>query len=301
MNPPVPFPKNYHTYLEKAMQALEVGNTQLATECLEKALSIQVDVDVLYLCVTLLKDRNQLEEALVCVRTYQPMLFESSKVEPIDIELITLLIETERLDQAREQMKQRSLLLENKSEYQQLQTMFEGKFAQVERQKEAEKAAKQQAILLEGKHIEDQSTLQQLHFVKQLPELQTKDLLPLSKRLLIGPLHPLLKTEIIHLLLERGVKEWIPITKKSYQKEIDFSALMPLEYSSFFQEGLEKLSQTETFFLHCAYFYPFEREAFHSIEEWERDTSEETLLNDTSELSQNIRTVEADLDLLTHL
>lgn len=312
MSNTVPFPRNYEAFLEKGMVAVQQGDFAEAIDFFKKALLIQVDEEVLLLCLTLLKETGNKVESLELIRQYCPYVYESSDVNPFDIEFISLLIETEQFDEAENQMKQRTLLLENKEEYHHLYHMLDKKMSAAQDERDQQQAIKTAQIIRESKDISIKNHIEQLQFIKKLETLSKKDLETVAAYLLHQDIHPLLLTEVISLLITAQINSTMLVKKENFAKEVNIGGLSPVEQSSFFQEGISFISQSEQpqsekdklkeiFFLHCAYYFPFEREALFSAEIWLKTIQNQYVAEEHREIQTYIERAEAGLDLFTEL
>lgn len=305
------FPHNYEMYLEKAMNCMQTDDLAGAIASLKKAIAIEMEEEVLHLCVSLLRDLNQQEEAYQVLITYQPHLVDSSELTVLDIEYIELLIETNRIEESEQQLRQRHMLLANTPALNQLNMMLEEKLMKKKLEKEQQLEQKIRDVEAKLHTISEDAYYLQIKWVKQLVELPNEWLVKIANSVLKGTLHPLLKTEIISELQDRKMKERLLIVKHQFEGQIDLNTLLPLKHSSFYLEGLSTIEQAlelsfseidrlqKNFFLHCAYFYPFEEEAFLSVDSWLAFFHDNQSTAVSSEVKKNIRLSEAGLDLFT--
>lgn len=275
------FPKNYAVYLQKAMEALADNRISQAANFMQEALKIEMDDELLQLCISLLKDLKQPNEALELINTYKSAVYNSSDISPIELEFISLLIDNGQLAEAKKQIKNRWVKLHNGSQNNSVSQILNHQLSYVESKMEQEKLERRIAVIENGQTISKKPYFRQLQFMKELPILPDHQLINLAEHLLIEKgIHSLLKTDILELLQERQIKQTVMVTKDSFKQTFNPLLLTTLSETNFIKEGKlllenhlglnerEKSQYLELLFLHVAYYYPFEEPAFKSPAAW---------------------------------
>lgn len=317
---PIPFPKNFDSYVSMAMEAFQYNDFRQAVEYLTKALAIQNNEELLQLCLTIMHDTEQFIEGIQLLKLHKPELWNSTEVSPLDLQLITFLIYAKKLDEAKKQIFTREkALIDNDRDKHLLDVLQQNLNIIEEKQKEEEN--KKIAILQEeSKDILSKGYHQQAKFLKEYAILPEKEFLTISQSFLIDQtVHAFLKTDILQKLIHKQIDMKISISKESYFKTVNIKelcliqqSLLLVESQNFFAKyylqnpELQKQMQSN-FFLHCAYYYPFEKEALYSVAKWQEAMNHMTFLKETfsnkeeEKLIQNIQIAEKSLNKLTEM
>lgn len=317
MSNSIEFPKNFQFYLQAAMELFHLGEIDKTIEHLLKALSIEMDDEIFNFCMSLLQEQNRHTEASDLLKRYKPYLFDSNRMEADDLLLLNVLIESDQLEEARKQIFQRNIEINQSDKNRHFYDMIEQNILIIEAKEESKRQQFIQDTSEESILIAQKSYYHQIDFIKKMKKLPEKNLLQISKNLLIETtIHPLFKTEILQLLIEKEMTDEITIQKSCYTKSFLVSNLHLMEESLFYLKIMEQMRLgtysvddkerlTTNLFLHMAYFYPFEQEAFPSTEVWielvlegnhsQGDEMEKIITN------RSIQEVEGGLDILTDL
>lgn len=320
MDNSIPFPKNFETYVMMALQTFEKGDFYQAVVYLKKALMIQDDDELLRLCLTIMQENEQYSEGIQLLKKYKPLLWQSTKLEPLDLQLLTLLIETDYLEEAKKQITNREKVLQETLEDNHLYEILEQNLSFIEEKRSERRKRETDQIIQESKTILKENYQHQAAFLKKYAGLPREDILSISQVFLHDShFHPFLKTEMIEILIQKELDAAIEIKKGSYLAVFQVKYLYPISQSPFLKEGKDflqqKYSQNPHFlqqmesnlFLHCAYFYPFEKEALISVQEWHeaiRDLTFSEEMNGShaeKELLQNIKQAEKELNVITEI
>lgn len=277
----VPFPNNFEAYFQKAMNEMTNGNIEKSVAYIQKALNIQMDEELFDVCLTLLKDLNRLDEALELIKQHKTYLHASIQVEKIDLIFITLLIDSGRLTEAKKQINQRWLNLKNNLDYAHIKNVLEQYYNQVETKQLQQKEEKINKVFAESKSIINKPYYVQMNFVKSIEVLSDRDILIATKGLLQDQtVHPLIKTEVLSLFVDRGLTGTVDVYKKGIKQKVVLEQLKQPNLSPFYLEGaklierqdlgneIEKKRLHEVLFLHVLFYYPFEEEFFENSETW---------------------------------
>ncbi|MGP6139697.1 hypothetical protein [Jeotgalibaca sp. A127] len=304
-----PFPNNFEAYFQKAMNEMVNGNLEQTVTYIQKALTIQMDEELFNVCLTLLKDLNRLEESLELIKQHKAYLYESIRVEKNDLIFITLLIESGRLSEAKKQINQRWANLKNNPDYAHIQNILEQYLNQVETKQLQQKEEGIDKVLTESKSIINKPYYLQMNFVKSIQVLSDQDILIATNELLRNQsVHPLIKTEVLSLLVDRGMTGSIELYKEGVKQSVKLAQLKQPNESSFYLEGIyyienqifkdemEKQRLQENFFLHVLYYYPFETEIFGNPDAW---FTAVRFPVKNSRVSDYVERAEKGLDLLT--
>lgn len=305
------FPHNFSMYLEKGVACMQIDDFVGAADYFKKAIAIKPEVDLLLLCIRVMRELNQQEEAYQMLENYQPQLFDSAELTELDIELLELLIETDRIEESDNQMKKRRVLLANNPAFNQLNMMLEEKNSKQKIAKQQQLEQEIQAVEEKAHMILEDSYYAQIKWVQQLVKLPEPWFSQFAEEKLKEAFHPLLQTELISELQNRSSKQVFQIVKHDFKADVHLNDLPSLIQTPFFLKGCEAIDQAselsfskkadmqQMFFLHCGYFYPFQEAAFGSVEAWLSfffDKEETTI---PVEVRRNIELAEAGLDLLT--
>ena len=318
MGGPIPFPKNYESYVTMSMEAFQVGNFYQSSDYLKKALAIQVDDDLLQLCLTIMQEIEQYKDGVQLLRKYKPKLWQSTDAGTLDLLLLTFLIYADYLNEAKQQITKRKLKLSDEGEGSELYLILQQNLSLVEEKRTEERNKKIAALRKQNKNILKESYDQQAKFLKKYTLLPRGEFIETSQSFLESRhIHAFLKTEIIEILMKEKWKEKMYISKGKYQGMFHMGELYPVHLSpllkeskSFFENlyahtpDIQKRMESNLF-LHCAYFYPFEREALQSVEEWQKAIDYLSFPKDSSsnqvdeEVVQNIKCAEKDFNPIT--
>lgn len=320
MEGPIPFPKNYESYVTMSMEAFQVGDFHQSSDYLKKALAIQMNDDLLQLCLTIMQEIEQYTDGVQLLKKYKPELWHSTDAGTLDLLLITFLIYADHLNEAKQQITKRKQKLTIKGEGSELYSILQQNLSLVE-EKRAEERNKKITILREqNKNILNKNYHQQADFLKKYTLLPKNEFLETSQSFLESKqVHAFLKTEILEILINGKWNETMNISKGEFQGSFQMENLYPVHFSpllkkskSFFEElyshtpDIQKKMESNLF-LHCAYFYPFEREALQSIEEWQEAMDHLSFSMDSSsnqanqEVVQNIKCAEKDFNPITEM
>lgn len=305
----VPFPNNFNTYFHNAMNEIAAGNFDSAVAFIDKALAIQMDDDLFNIGLSLLQQQNHIEQALNMIKIHKVHLFTSTKVEEVDLLLITLLIDTGSFEVAEKQIKQRWATLKNNTDYAYLENVLEQYLVQIADEKKRQTAAKTEAIIKKSQDINEKPYFLQLDFVKSLDILSNDNLEKIARPLLIDEaVHPFIKTEIITVLRGRSFDTVFNVSKHGINETVIPKTLYQPDFSPFYLEGIaaidaekgsniiENKNHKEVLFLHTLYFYPLENSFFQNSQKWLQAI---VCPGEDSEYDFHIREVEKGLDLLT--
>lgn len=305
----VPFPNNFDTYFQNAMNEIAAGNFESASVFIDKALAIQMDDDLFNIAVSLLQNQNQPEEALQLINTHKGYLYSSVTVEEADLLLITLLIDTGNFSEAEKQIDLRWATLKNKAEYAYLENVLEQYLNRIADEKKRETEAIIDNIFNESQDINKKSYFLQVDFVKSLSILSNADFEFIARPLLIDEaIHPLIKTEIMTILSDRSFDTAFQVSKHGVTESVVPLSLPQPDYTLFYLEGMslvesmegdniiEMQSYFEVLFLHTLYFYPLENSVFKDSRRWFQAIKHP---GEDSEYDFYIQAVEKGLDLLT--
>lgn len=320
MERPIPFPKNYESYVTMSMEAFQVGDFHQSVTYLKKALAIEMDDELLQLCLTIMQEIEQYTDGVQLLIKYKPELWQSMDSGNLDLLLITFLIYADRLNEAKEQISIRKQKLIGKDEGSELYSILEQNLLLVEEKRTQERNKKIAVLREQNKNILNKGYHQQANFLKKYTILPKNKFLETSQSFLDSDkVHAFLKTEILEILIKEKWNEAITVTKGSYQGTYQTEKLYPVHLSPLLKESkpfFDKLyshtpdlqQQMESnLFLHCAYFYPFEREALQSVEEWQEAMDYLSFPMDSSsnqadqEVLQNIKRAEKDLNPITEM
>lgn len=320
MDQTIPFPKNFDSYVSMAMEAFQYGDFHQAVEYLTKALAIQMNEELLQLCLTIMQDTEQYAEGIQLLKYHKSELWDSTDGTSLDLQLITFLIYAEDLNEAKNQISRRKKGLLDRDEDTHLYDILQQNLNIIE-EKQIEERNKKIALLREeSKIILHKGYHQQAIFLKKYTILPEKEFIAISQAFLVEKsIHAFLKTDILQILIQKEIDEQINISKEIYSKIIDLKKLYPIHKSPlliksehFFaknhSQNPEVQKQMESnFFLHCAYFYPFEKEALQSVEKWQEAMNELTFPPDSpinrneERVIKNIQLAEKNLNILTEM
>lgn len=277
----IPFPNNFDSYFQNAMNEIAVGNYEDAFDLIDRALKIQMDDDVFHIAVELLQNLNQPEKALALFSEHKKDLYTSTATEELDLMFITLLVDTGDFSEAEKQIHQRWLLLKNNPESDYVDSVLNHYLERITDEKKRQKESEIAEIFTQNQHILTKPYFYQVNFVKSLNILSNQDFESIVRPLLVSDaIHPLIKTEIITILAERGFETNFPVSKHNVNESVFPLSLPRPDYSPFYLEGksviervmgdniVQMQSYLEVLFLHTLYFYPLENRVFNDATRW---------------------------------
>ncbi|UJF14705.1 hypothetical protein LZ578_06600 [Jeotgalibaca sp. MA1X17-3] len=302
------------------MEAFQYNDFPKAVEYLTKALAIQKNEELLQLCLTMMQDTEQFLEGVQLLKLQKPELWNSTDVSPLDVHLITFLIYAKELDEAKEQISKREKVLSNGDSDRHLFDVLQQNLNIIEEKQKDERNKKIAVVQEESTYILNEGYHRQAKFLKEYTILPEKELRTISQSFLTDQkVHAFLKTDILQTLIQKQIDMKVTISKESYSKTLNIKELYPIQQSllliesqNFFAkydiQNPELQKQMETnFFLHCAYYYPFEKEVLYSVVEWQEAMNQITLSTGTilnkeeKKLIQNIQIAEKNLNILTDM
>lgn len=281
MGKQIPFPGNFDAFVKKAMAFFQEGNLEQAIEEIQKALEFQMDEGLFGLCLTMMQETGNNLEGLRMLQKYKPSIWDSCQTENLDLQFISFLIQTGKFDEARKQILKRKQSFQFINENQHLYQVFEQNLELIEASEKEQRKEELAVLQRRSLDILDKNYVEQTAFINAYEIFPDEEFLALSKQFLSHPrVDHLLKTEILQKMLEKSLSEEVRVVKGEFEGMIQLTELDSLPLSNFLMEGRSYI-QTElkqepavkemlehNLFLHCAYFYPFEKEALFSVEEW---------------------------------
>lgn len=282
MGKKIVFPLNYEGYLKKGLLAFEEGNLQLAEEWIGKAVAIKKADDILPLYLMLLQETDQAVKSLAMINEMRPDIAASVSVDDIDFLYLKGLLQSEAFDSAREQIEARKNTYGLSMEHQLALEQLEAEVEKIELKNLEKKLKKSSEILQAEKNIDAQPFHKQQLYAQQLKELEDDQFLKIARRLLMNNnLHRMLKTEIIHQFLARGLHPIVTIRLDGSEEKLDLTGLVPLIESKTYEEGMAYIREEiananptladaieNAFFMQLSLLYPFEDRTIASVPEW---------------------------------
>jgi tetratricopeptide (TPR) repeat protein len=282
MGEKIVFPLNYEGYLKKGLFAFEEGNLQLAEEWIGKAIAIKQADDILPLYLMLLQETDQAEKSLEMIKEIRPDIAAAVSVDDIDFLYLKGLLQSGAFDMAREQIDARKKTFGLSMEHQFALEQLEADVEKVELKKLETKLKKSSEILRAEKNIDTQPFHKQQVYAQQLKELEDDQFGKLAQRLLLNnKLHRMLKTEIIHQFLERGLRPSLTVRLDGSEEKLDLARVVPLIETKTYKEGMAYIQEEianknpalagaveNGFFMQLSLLYPFEDRTISSVPEW---------------------------------
>lgn len=276
------FPLNYEGYLKKGLLAFEEGNLQLAEEWIGKAVAIKKADDILPLYLMLLQETDQAEKSLAMIIEMRPDIAASISVDDIDFLYLKGLLQSGAFDSAREQIEARKNTYGLSMEHQFALEQLEAEVEKVELKNLEKKLKKSAEILQAEKSIDAQPFHKQQLYAQQLKELEDDQFVKIAQRLLMNNnLHRMLKTEIIHQFLARGLRPTVTVRLDGSEEKLNLTGLVPLIESKTYKEGMAYIREEivnknptladaieNAFFMQLSLLYPFEDRTIPSVSEW---------------------------------
>lgn len=303
-----------------AMEAFQYNDYPQAVDYLTKALAIQKNEELLQLCLTMMQDTEQFIEGIELLKLHKSELWNSTDISPLDLQLITFLIYAKELDEAKEQISKREKALLSRESDSHLFDILQQNLNIIEEKQKDERNKKMAIIQEESKYILDKGYHQQARFLKECTILPEKELLIIAQSFLTNQtVHAFLKTDILQTLKQKQINMKINVSKQSYSRNVDIKELYPIQQSpllvesqdffeKYYRQNPELQKQMKSnFFLHCAYYYPFEKEALYSVAEWQEAMNQITFPKESfsnqkeGNLIQNIQIAEKSLNILTEM
>lgn len=282
MGEKIVFPLNYEGYLKKGLLAFEEGNLQLAEEWIGKAVAIKKADDILPLYLMLLQETDQAEKSLEMITEMRPDIASSISVDDIDFLYLKGLSHSGSFDMAREQIEARKNTFGLSMEHQFALEQLEAEVEKVELKNLEKKLKKSSEILQAEKTIDTQPFHKQQTYAQQLKELEDDQFGKIAQRLLMNNnLHRMLKTEIIHQFLARGLHPTVTVRLDGNEEKLDLAGVVPLIDSKTYKEGMAYIREEianknptmadameNAFFMQLSLLYPFEDRTILSVTEW---------------------------------
>ena len=282
MGEKIVFPLNYEGYLKKGLLAFEEGNLQLAEEWIGKAIAIKQADDILPLYLMLLQETDQAEKSLAIISEMRPDIAASFSVDDIDFLYMKGLLQSGAYDAAREQIEARKNTIGLSMEHQFALEQLEAEVEKVELKNLEKKLKKSSEILQAEKNIDTQPFHKQQAYAQQLKELEDDQFSKIAQRLLMNSsLHRMLKTEIIHQFLARGLHPSITVRLDEAEEKVDLAKVVPLIDSKMYKDGMAYIKEEianknptladameNAFFMQLSLLYPFEARTISSVTEW---------------------------------
>lgn len=282
MGEKIVFPLNYEGYLKKGLLAFEEGNLQLAEEWIGKAIAIKQADDILPLYLMLLQETDQAEKSLAIISEMRPDIAASFSVDDIDFLYMKGLLQSGAYDAAREQIEARKNTIGLSMEHQFALEQLEAEVEKVELKNLEKKLKKSSEILQAEKNIDTQPFHKQQAYAQQLKELEDDQFSKIAQRLLMNSgLHRMLKTEIIHQFLARGLHPSVTVRLDEAEEKVDLAKVVPLIDSKMYKDGMAYIKEEianknptladameNAFFMQLSLLYPFEARTISSVKEW---------------------------------
>jgi len=282
MGEKIVFPLNYEGYLKKGLLAFEEGNLQLAEEWIGKAVAIKKADDILPLYLMLLQETDQAEKSLEMITEMRPDIASAISVDDIDFLFLKGLLHSGSFDMAREQIEARKNTFGLSMEHQFALEQLEAEVEKVELKTLEKKLKKSSEILQAEKTIDTQPFHKQQLYAQQLKELENDQFGKIAQRLLMNSnLHRMLKTEIIHQFLARGLHPTVTARLDGTVDKLDLAGVVPLIDSKTYKEGMAYIQEEianknptmadameNAFFMQLSLLYPFEERTIPAVKEW---------------------------------
>ncbi|MBF0779699.1 MULTISPECIES: hypothetical protein [unclassified Granulicatella] len=237
------FPKNKEMFLKQAVEAYASWHLPEAVQYMEKALAIEKD-DTLYpLYITLLLELYELDRAERFFEKTFPQIDFVETTPELDVLYIRLLIELWALDKAK-------LLIHHRIDrYQGNSVIVEelnGLLDKLEQQEQAYQRDKEKQIkdvLTQINHVENLSFYQQQHIIPLLNHLDDALYSQSVHTLLHSALHPILKTYLLEISIEKKVLQHFNMTWFGQTVELDVNQLSPVMDHALYQACLKYIEE----------------------------------------------------------
>jgi hypothetical protein len=159
---------------------------------------------------------------------------------------------------------------------------LEAEVEKVELKNLEKKLKKSSEILQTEKNIDTQPFHKQQAYAQQLKELEDDQFSKIAQRLLMNSgLHRMLKTEIIHQFLARGLHPSVTVRLDEAEEKVDLAKVVPLIDSKMYKDGMAYIKEEianknptladameNAFFMQLSLLYPFEARTISSVKEW---------------------------------
>ncbi|SEK64683.1 hypothetical protein SAMN04488700_1987 [Carnobacterium iners] len=276
MGEKIEFPKNYETYLKKAIDSFDLGNMKEAILFFEKAYAIKQELNINSFYVTALYQNGQYKKAKI-IADKEINYYKSE--DNLTLFYVTILIKGHFFIQAEKIVKEK-LSQTNDSDLK-----WHSQLESIEKEKEQvriQNEKKNETITKNIFSMGNQSFEKQTHTLKEAKELPLPQFIKAASSLLSNPyVNSIVKTTTIEYLIDRKVEnaiilEWfgeqrvikpiemLPIAKTRAVQEIELILKETIENSD--PILFEVISQEVN--LHFMILYPFIDEVIKSPSEW---------------------------------
>ncbi|WP_414840181.1 tetratricopeptide repeat protein [Carnobacterium sp. TMP28] len=276
MGEKIEFPKNYETYLKKAIDSFDSGNMKEAIIFFEKAYAIKQELRIHSFYVTALYENGEYKKAKI-VADKEIDYYESE--DNLILFYVTILIKGHFFIQAEKIVKEK-LAQTNDSDLK-----WHSQFERIEKEKEQvriQNEKKYESLIRNIFSMGNQSFEKQACTLKEAKELPLPQFIKAASSLLSNPyVNSIVKTTTIDYLIDRKVKDEMVLEWFGERRIIKLMEILPIVKTKAVQEIERILKETienndpilfeaisQEANLHFMILYPFIDEVIKSPNDW---------------------------------